>query len=120
MVQPGLGFTQEQAIVGPFYVCFGLGLRFFVTQGVGRAVTGMNECPAHGCDAAGGLVAIYWFDLGVAGFFAAVAAGFWLYAAMLVHAVFSVLNRSAAEFQRCLRLLRGQIRSSNESAARPL
>jgi hypothetical protein len=40
--------------------------------------------------AAGGLVAIYWFDLGVAGFFAAVAAGFCLYAAMLLHAVFSV------------------------------
>jgi hypothetical protein len=40
--------------------------------------------------AAGGLVAIYWFDLGVAGFFAAVAAGFCLYAAMLVHAVSGV------------------------------
>ena len=37
--------------------------------------------------AAGGLVAIYWFDLGVAGFFAAVAAGFCVYAAMLVYAV---------------------------------
>ena len=30
------------------------------------------------------LVAIYWFDLGVAGFFGALAAGFSLYAAMLV------------------------------------
>jgi hypothetical protein len=40
--------------------------------------------------AAGGLVAIYWFDLGVAGFFAAVAAGFCLYAAKLVHAVSDV------------------------------
>ena len=46
--------------------------------------------------AAGGLVAIYWFDLGVAGFFAAVAAGFWLYAAMLVHAMFSVKTPNAA------------------------
>jgi hypothetical protein len=40
--------------------------------------------------AGGGLVAIYWFGLGVAGFFAAVAAGFCLYAAMLVYAVFEV------------------------------
>jgi phage shock protein PspC (stress-responsive transcriptional regulator) len=40
--------------------------------------------------AVGGLVAIYWFDLGVAGFFAAVAAGFCLYAAILVYAVSSV------------------------------
>jgi hypothetical protein len=30
-----------------------------------------------------GLVAIYWFDLGVTGCFGAVAAGFSLYAAML-------------------------------------
>ena len=45
---------------------------------------------------AGGLVAIYWFDLGVAGFFAAVAAGFCLYAAMLVHAVSGVKTPNAA------------------------
>jgi hypothetical protein len=46
--------------------------------------------------AAGGFVAIYWFDLGAAGFFAAVAAGFCLYAAMLVHAVSSVKTPKAA------------------------
>jgi hypothetical protein len=46
--------------------------------------------------AAGGLVAIYWFNLGVAGFFAAVAAGFCLYAAMLVHAVSGVKTPDAA------------------------
>ena len=46
--------------------------------------------------AAGGLVAIYWFDLGGAGFFAAVAAGFCLYAAMLVHAVSGVKTPNAA------------------------
>jgi hypothetical protein len=46
--------------------------------------------------AAGGLVAVYWFDLGAAGFFAAVAAGFCLYAAMLVHAVSSVKTPKAA------------------------
>jgi len=46
--------------------------------------------------AVGGLIAVYWFDLGVAGFFAAVAAGFCLYAATLVHAVFSVKTPNAA------------------------
>jgi hypothetical protein len=39
--------------------------------------------------AGGGLVAIYWFDLGVAGF-AAVTGGFCLYAAMLVYATFGL------------------------------
>ena len=37
--------------------------------------------------AGGGLVAIWWLDLGLAGFFAAVATGFCLYAALLVRAV---------------------------------
>jgi hypothetical protein len=46
--------------------------------------------------AAGGFVAIYWFDLGVAGFFAAVAVGFCMYAALLVRAVFGVRAPDAA------------------------
>src|SRR5262245_34653804 len=85
-------------IVGPVYLCFGLGLGlFFVTQGVGRAVTAMNANAVRMiASAAGGLVAIYWLDLGVTGFFAAVAAGFCLYAAMLVHAVFGVKTPNAA------------------------
>lgn len=85
-------------IVGPVYLCFGLGLGlFFVSQGVGRAVTAMNANALRLiASAAGGLVAIYWFDLGVAGFFAAVAAGFCLYAAMLVYAVSSVETPNAA------------------------
>jgi hypothetical protein len=37
-----------------------------------------------------------WFDLGIAGFFAAVAAGFCIYAAMLVYAVSSVKTPNAA------------------------
>jgi hypothetical protein len=37
--------------------------------------------------AAGGLAAIYWLDLGAAGFFAAIAAGFCIYAGLLVRAV---------------------------------
>lgn len=76
-------------IVGPAYLCFGLGLGlFFVTLGVGRPVAAMN---ANGLrmiiSAGGGLVAIYGLDLGVTGFFAAVATGFCIYAALLVRAV---------------------------------
>jgi hypothetical protein len=49
-----------------------------------------------GASAAGGLVAMYWLDFGVAGFFAAVAAGFCLYAAMLVRAVSRMKTPNAA------------------------
>src|SRR5262249_43051704 len=84
--------TLYLRIVGPAYLLFGLGLGLFcVTLGVGRAVRGMNANAVRMvASAAGGFVAIYWFDLGVAGLFAAVAAGFCLYAAMLVHAVSGV------------------------------
>ena len=43
-----------------------------------------------------GLVAVYGFDLGVSGFFAAVAAGFCVYGALLVHIVFRVRTPAAA------------------------
>jgi Na+-driven multidrug efflux pump len=76
-------------IVGPVHLCFGLGLGlFYVTQGVGRPVAAMNANAVRMlASAAGGLVAIWWLDLGLAGFFAAVATGFCLYAALLVRAV---------------------------------
>ena len=79
-------------IVGPAYLCFGLGLGlFYVTQGVGRAVAAMNANAVRMlASASGGLIAIWWLDLGLAGFFAAVAAGFCLYAALLVRAVIRV------------------------------
>jgi Na+-driven multidrug efflux pump len=85
-------------IVGPVYVCFGLGLGlFFVTQGFGRAVAAMNANALRlAASATGGLVAIYWLDLGVTGFFAAVAIGFCLYAALLVLAVLRIKNPAAA------------------------
>jgi Na+-driven multidrug efflux pump len=90
--------TLYLRVVGPAYICFGLGLGlFYVTLGVGRAVAAMNANAVRMfVSAAGGFVAIYWFDLGAAGFFAAVAAGFCLYAAMLVHAVSSVKPPKAA------------------------
>ena len=63
----------------------------------GRAVAAMNANAVRMvASAAGGLVAIYWLDLGAAGFVAAVAAGFCLYAAMLVHAVSSAKTPNAA------------------------
>jgi Na+-driven multidrug efflux pump len=76
-------------IVGPAYLLFGLGLGlFYVTLGVGRAVAAMNANAVRMvASAAGGLVAIYWLNLGLAGFFAAVAIGFGLYAALLVLAI---------------------------------
>ena len=79
-------------IVGPAYLCFGLGLGlFFVSQGFGRGVAAMNANAVRLIASAGaGLAAVYAFDLGVAGFCAAVAAGFCLYAALLVYAVLRV------------------------------
>jgi putative MATE family efflux protein len=79
-------------IVGPAYVFFGLGLGlFFVSQGFGRGVAAMNANAVRLIVSAGaGLAAVYWFDLGVAGFCAAVAAGFALYAVLLVVAVVRV------------------------------
>src|SRR5262249_26087879 len=83
--------TLYLRIVGPAYICFGLGLGLFYV------VAAMNANAVRMiASAVGGLVAIYWFDLGVAGFFAAVAAGFCLYAAILVHAVSGVKTPNAA------------------------
>jgi putative MATE family efflux protein len=93
----GLG-TLYLRIVGPTYLLFGLGLGlFYVTLGIGRAVAAMNANAVRMvAGAAGGLVAIYWFDLGVAGFFAAVAAGFCVYAGLLVRAVSSLKTPNPA------------------------
>ena len=79
-------------IVGPAYICFGLGLGlFFVCQGYGRGVAAMIANVVRLIASAGaGLAAVYVFDLGVAGFCTAVAAGFCLYAALLVFAVLRV------------------------------
>jgi Na+-driven multidrug efflux pump len=90
--------TLYLRIVGPAYLCFGLGLGlFYVMQGVGRGVAAMNANAVRMMTSAGcGLVAVYWLDLGVAWFFAAVAAGFCVYAALLINAVFSVRTPGAA------------------------
>ncbi|HZP77215.1 MAG TPA: MATE family efflux transporter [Pseudolabrys sp.] len=76
-------------IVGPVYVCFGLGLAlFFVCQGYGRGFNAMLANVARLLVSAGaGLVAIYGFGFGTAGLFAAIAAGFCVYAALTALAV---------------------------------
>jgi Na+-driven multidrug efflux pump len=85
-------------IVGPAYLCFGLGLGlFYVMQGVGRGVVAMNANAIRMMTSAGlAFVALYGFGLDVAGFYAAVATGFCVYAALLVRAVFGVRAPDAA------------------------
>ena len=79
-------------IVGPSYVCFGLGLGlFFVSQGFGRGFAAMSANAARLLvSAAGALAAIYWLDAGMTGMFAAVSLGFVLYAALLVYRVLRI------------------------------
>ncbi|MFL6304170.1 MAG: MATE family efflux transporter [Candidatus Sulfotelmatobacter sp.] len=96
-LQPGiwLGLFSEDAavarfgatyleIVGPVYVCFGLGLGlFFVSQGFGRGFTAMIANAVRLLVSAGaGLAAVYWLDLGTTGLFTAIAAGFCIYAVL--------------------------------------
>jgi len=74
----------------------GLGL-FFVAQGFGRGAAAASANTVRlAANVAGGLAAIYWLDLGVIGLFAAVAAGFCLYAALLVLAVLKVKEPGTA------------------------
>jgi hypothetical protein len=68
----------------------GLGL-FFVSQGLGRgAAAAAANAVRLAVNVIGGLAAVYWLDLGMTGFFAAVALGFAVYAALLVWAVLRV------------------------------
>jgi putative MATE family efflux protein len=104
-IQPGiwLGLFSQDAevarlgamylrIVGPVYVCFGLGLgMFFVSQGFGRGFTAMLANAVRLLvNGGGGLAAVYWLGLGVSGLFMVIAAGFCIYAALNVLAVVRV------------------------------
>ena len=79
-------------IVGPVYICFGLGLGlFFVCQGYGRGFAAMTANAMRLVVSAGaGLVAVYGFGFGVTGLFAAIAAGFCIYAVLTALAVIRV------------------------------
>jgi putative MATE family efflux protein len=85
-------------IVGPLYVCFGLGLGlFFVCQGYGRGFAAMTANAVRLVVSAGaGLAAVYWLGLGVSGLFAAIAAGFCIYAALTALAVIRVSPPAAS------------------------
>jgi len=85
-------------IVGPTYVCFGLAFGlFFVSQGLGRGFAAMIANAVRlVVNAGAGLAAVYWLGSGVGGFFAAVAAGFCLYAALLAVEVFRVKPTEAS------------------------
>jgi putative MATE family efflux protein len=76
-------------IVAPLYLCFGLGRGlFFVSLGLGRAAVAAGANAVRlAVNVVCGLVAVYWLGLGAAGFFAAIAVGFALYAALLLYAV---------------------------------
>jgi putative MATE family efflux protein len=85
-------------IVAPLYLFFGMGLGlFYVSLGLGRAAA---AAAANGVRLAvnviGGLIAVYWLDLGMIGFFASVAVGFAVYAALLVWAVVRVKEPETA------------------------
>jgi putative MATE family efflux protein len=84
-------------IVGPAYVCFGLGLGlFFVCQGYGRGFAAMIANAVRLVVSAGaGLAAVYWLDLGTSGLFAAIAAGFCIYAVLTAAAVLMVKDPAA-------------------------
>jgi len=79
-------------IVGPVYVCFGLGLGlFFVCQGYGRGFAAMTANAVRLLVSAGaGLAAVYVFGLGAIGLFAAIGAGFCIYAGLTTLAVIGV------------------------------
>jgi Na+-driven multidrug efflux pump len=84
-------------IVAPFYLCFGMGLGlFFVSQGLGRgSAAAAANAVRLAVNVVGGLVAVYWLDLGMAGFFASVALGFAVYAVLLLWAVLRVKEPAA-------------------------
>jgi Na+-driven multidrug efflux pump len=84
-------------IVAPLYLCFGMGLGlFFVSLGLGRgAFAATANAVRLAVNIVGGLVAVYWLDLGMTGFFASVALGFAVYAALLVWAVVRVKEPAA-------------------------
>jgi hypothetical protein len=73
-------------IVGPICGLYGLGMAlYFATQGFGSVVwTVTANAVRLLANAACALVAIFWLDLGVIGFFVAVAMGFCAYAAFTV------------------------------------
>ena len=84
-------------IVGPVYVCFGIGLGlFFVCQGYGYGFAAMIANGVRLLVSAGaGLAAVYWLGLGATGFFTAIASGFCVYAALTTLAVIRIISSAS-------------------------
>jgi len=80
------------AIAGPAYGFYGLGMGlYFATQGCGRVLPAVVANGARFAFSAGaGAAAVFWLDAGPVAFFAAIAAGFVLYAALTVRAALAV------------------------------
>jgi len=87
-------------IVAPLYLCFGVGRGlFFVSLGLGRAAAAAGANAVRlAVNVICALVAVYWLDLGMVGFFAAVAIGFAVYAAALL--VWAVLRMKEPQGRR--------------------
>jgi Na+-driven multidrug efflux pump len=84
--------TEYLGILGPVYGFYGVGLAFFfAAQGFGRAVLAVTANAVRLLTSAGGgLLAIYWLDLGATGSFIAIALGFCAYAGLTAYAVIRV------------------------------
>ena len=88
-------------IVAPTYFFFGAGLSlFYVSLGRGVAAAGANAVRLA-VNVTGGLIAVYWLDLGMVGFFASVVLGFVVYAALLIWAVLRVKEPAAGPKAAC-------------------
>jgi putative MATE family efflux protein len=94
IVRLGTSYLQ---IVGPIYGFYGLGMGlYFATQGFGRVVLTVAANALRLLISTGGaLIAVYWLDLGITGFFGAVAIGFCLYAALTAAAILRVKEPAA-------------------------
>lgn len=90
--------TLYLRIVGPIYGLYGFGMAlYFATQGLGRVISTVAANAFRLLVSAGGaLAAIYWLDLGVIGFFIAVAGGFCAYAALTTAALLMVREPAEA------------------------
>jgi putative MATE family efflux protein len=71
-------------VVGPLYAFYGLGMAlYFATQGLGQVVwTVIANGVRVSVSVCGGLLAVFWLDGGLVGFFGAVAGGFVIYGLM--------------------------------------
>ncbi|MFN0299649.1 MAG: MATE family efflux transporter [Burkholderiales bacterium] len=89
-------------IVGPAYALYGLGMAlYFATQGLGRVLfTVTANAVRLLVSACGGFAAVSWFDGGITGFFAFIAAGFAIYGLVTIWALLTVKNPSSVGLER--------------------